>query len=894
MKGSNFITIVFFIIWFQNPSKAQSTHRDSILKEIRVIKTASAQLNKDFNIEKAIDTLEYAKTLYRKHNLEDEDVLFGLYVDLSNLYGHESIRQPEESEAYIDKAEALIEKADLLKKSNIVNFYISIGANKLDSSFFQESLGYISKANEYYDENFQHILNEVGNIDSKILKLDLLEWYVSVYQKMKLEKDLKMAFRNLELYYLKNQNVDELDYYYALASFRMGRFYQADDAEKAVFYFDKAEAKGDENIQLYSNICKGFAYLSAKEYSNLPQIVAKLNTFENLNRFQQLNIHEIAGRLYSEQKNIEKLVYHSNQALNLLNKNNTEIDVLDFKAEDFSPIEELKYPILLNQFAQFIEAVEDPILKETSTKLFHIGLEQFSDRIDREPFNNQLHNYKIIKNRMLHQISNPDVSLNTKKQILSYFENIENRANHNNLLKNRTIANTASQLDNYIKKEKTIRDKLTELKQKQQDLDTIFRQELSKLEVDLAEINKKIEDENPSFFKLNSSKFSFDNLNLAENTSVLIYSIADGELFRTTLSMDNIRTTLIGNYKSIELQVEEFLIAIKNPNSADRFNELSQNLYNILLSEVSITDNLIIKADESLLNIPFELLQSGSEYVIENSTIAYTKGLFYLNQNMYKSEKVAQSNANFYVPNYQNFMPADTELALRGEPYNLEGAQEEVQTLSELIGGQIYEKEQASKSNFFKTANNSSILHIAGHAFLNNDDAELSYIALSDSEEDNQLFISELYALKSNANLAVLSACNTGVGGYKSGQGIISLSEAFMYSGIPSTVSSLWSAPDQSTKDIMISFYHFLSEGFTKSKALQKAKLEYLSKVENPKLKHPYYWAGFVMYGNDAPIPLKNHTGLDWYYRVLITLGIILIFTLIYKLIKTKKQPIKA
>lgn len=69
----------------------------------------------------------------------------------------------------------------------------------------------------------------------------------------------------------------------------------------------------------------------------------------------------------------------------------------------------------------------------------------------------------------------------------------------------------------------------------------------------------------------------------------------------------------------------------------------------------------------------------------------------------------------------------------------------------------------------------------------------------------------------------------------------MSLSQAFMYSGIPATVSSLWSAPDQSTKEIMISFYTYLKEGLPKSKALQLAKVDYLENNTNPKLRHPHY-----------------------------------------------------
>ena len=142
--------------------------------------------------------------------------------------------------------------------------------------------------------------------------------------------------------------------------------------------------------------------------------------------------------------------------------------------------------------------------------------------------------------------------------------------------------------------------------------------------------------------------------------------------------------------------------------------------------------------------------------------------------------------------------------------------------------------------------------------------------------------ISELYGFKSNASLAVLSACNTGVGGYKSGKGIVSLSEAFLYAGIPSTISSLWSAPDNATKDIMVSFYTELTKGKSKSMALRNAKLNFITQNKDSRLNHPFYWAGFVLYGNDAPITLSN----GWDMKYYIFFGLILafiVFTLLYK-----------
>src|SRR5690554_8149849 len=83
----------------------------------------------------------------------------------------------------------------------------------------------------------------------------------------------------------------------------------------------------------------------------------------------------------------------------------------------------------------------------------------------------------------------------------------------------------------------------------------------------------------------------------------------------------------------------------------------------------------------------------------------------------------------------------------------------------------------------------------------------LSNLMFSNSETDYEMYISELYGLNFNAELAVLSACNTGIGGFKDGGDLVSMHHAFTTAGIPATVSSLWNVPDESTKEIMIAFY---------------------------------------------------------------------------------------
>lgn len=98
-----------------------------------------------------------------------------------------------------------------------------------------------------------------------------------------------------------------------------------------------------------------------------------------------------------------------------------------------------------------------------------------------------------------------------------------------------------------------------------------------------------------------------------------------------------------------------------------------------------------------------------------------------------------------------------------------------------------------------------------------------------------------------NANLVVLSACQSGKGKIIQGEGVVGLTRAVMYAGCPAAVVSLWSVDDKSTKELMIKFYHNLIEkDMSKEEGLRNAKLEMINTKEYSK---PYQWAAFVMYG---------------------------------------------
>jgi CHAT domain-containing protein len=117
----------------------------------------------------------------------------------------------------------------------------------------------------------------------------------------------------------------------------------------------------------------------------------------------------------------------------------------------------------------------------------------------------------------------------------------------------------------------------------------------------------------------------------------------------------------------------------------------------------------------------------------------------------------------------------------------------------------------------------------------------------NDPEEDGLLQVSEIYDLKLDCDLVVLSACRTGRGQLLSSEGILGLSRAFLYAGARSVVVSLWDVSDISTAHFMKDFYKHLLSDDSGATALRKAKLQMLQGSKQK--RHPYYWAPFVVIG---------------------------------------------
>ncbi|MEM9770379.1 MAG: CHAT domain-containing protein [Cyanobacteria bacterium P01_D01_bin.73] len=180
---------------------------------------------------------------------------------------------------------------------------------------------------------------------------------------------------------------------------------------------------------------------------------------------------------------------------------------------------------------------------------------------------------------------------------------------------------------------------------------------------------------------------------------------------------------------------------------------------------------------------------------------------------------------------------------------SLPGAEREAETISELLQAKPLLGADATKEAILDRVSNASTIHLATHGLL--DDLGTAgvpgAIALTPTETDSGLWRSpEIINLQLNADLVVLSACNTG-NGRVTGDGVVGLARSFAAAGAQSTVVSIWKVPDEPTATLMTDFYRQLQEGQSKADALRHAML-----TTRETYPQPYNWSAFMLLGESA------------------------------------------
>ncbi len=367
---------------------------------------------------------------------------------------------------------------------------------------------------------------------------------------------------------------------------------------------------------------------------------------------------------------------------------------------------------------------------------------------------------------------------------------------------------------------------------------------------------------------------------LLKNQSIIVleYVLADDYAGLFVISASDKSSAPIVKYfqleaspKEINEQIDQFVLAVTERRA--NFDVLGRQLYKTLLGaaakEIEGAGTLCIIPDGAIWKVPFQALQNGERFLLEDHATFFAPSLSVLDE-MQKTarrtkptkELLAFANPKYFVlPSKGQEKNTGRENVRGAKITPLPEAENEGKNILRMYKQKsaLYLRADAHESRFKKAAGDYKVLHFAAHGFLDNVSPMYSFLVLAPSSglenEDGLLTATEIMSLELNADMAVLSACDTALGEYRAGEGIMGMTWAFFAAGVPTTVASQWSVETVSTTRLMTAFHeNLVSEtGFkikkkaVKAEALRQAQLALL---KDEKYSLPYYWAGFTVIGS--------------------------------------------
>jgi CHAT domain-containing protein/Tfp pilus assembly protein PilF len=426
-----------------------------------------------------------------------------------------------------------------------------------------------------------------------------------------------------------------------------------------------------------------------------------------------------------------------------------------------------------------------------------------------------------------------------------------------------------------------------------------LKEEYRRVESEFEDLRIKIRLENPLYASVNYPQpVSVQDLQrdvLKKDETLLSYFISEEKSYAFVVSKDSFEVKPL-KVKGNELKalIDRYLSAIKENNIDDmkRFgNLLYKKLFEPLENYLDKNNDIIIVPMGELETIPFESFVVDKKktgrpvFLLEKYRLKYVQGATLLSilRKHYNRENTSNSFIGFGDPvyDYENFTkekPEQGSITRTDEEENsieneikeihrdryaraggildrLPQSGEEIQTIARLfekksLKNVAHLREQATEENA-KAAGMKDFgyIHFSCHGLLNDEfqSLVLSQLSPDKSKEDGYLTLNEIMNCDYNARLVVLSACETGKGKMYKGEGVTGLTRAVMYAGTPAVVASLWKVDDTASGELMIHFYqNILEKSMDKVEALRQAKLEL---INSQTFASPYYWSGFIMYG---------------------------------------------
>jgi len=806
----------------------------------KVYSSLSSVLRLEFDYENAVIYAEKSVDILEKANPGNINSYVISLIILGNT--HNVFNRFHLSLRYYNKALQLIEGDQNVNQDYLLNIYLASTINYALSDNPEEALKFL----HLYEEVFLDDAVELSGSDSAFLN----DIYGLVYlSDKKYDLARKHAKRSVDQFtsYLGLKNPDLSAAYYTLGNI----YVEVEEYDSALYYFQ------------HSLVCLLDKFNNLEIYSNPHEV-------DNPNAFRQYDI------LYKKASSLQKRFFKNNiiKDLKVALSTYTLID----KLNDYSRNSRMADAslLVLNEYfsAEYEKGIDCAYL-----------LYQETGDID------YLDTAFILMEKSKYMLLFKSLSLAEKTQSIDLPVNLK-------FIEDSLIAqytNYQVMVGNEEGKDTINTELINELK------DKVF---LYKKALD--DLKARIQEEYPSYAQIKYDSLfktirDFKAYCVKNNYLGIEYYWGETAIYLLFVNENEQSILKIERTDKLDNALEVVLNTLRNgfsfSNSTEDFLSYKQSawiLYRHLLKDVladaDINDlGIMIIPDGPLSQLPFEVLltkETNIDYVdykaldyllkTYNTGYAYSVNLL-LNDKRKKSEiknrllAFSYSSSNMITGNEGR---SDDLMELPNTEIELNAIKEEIGLKRSLY----YYDQNATESRFKNEAPEYSLIHLAVHGETDTANAinsRLIFKTGGDTQDDGNLYMHELYELDlSIAELAVLSACETGIGKSYVGEGVFSMARGFAYAGCPTIVMSLWRVKDRHTADLMSNFYRYLNKGQDVNKSLNMSKLDFIEGADEIKA-HPSNWAAFVSIG-ESKVLVRNYN--LFIYMLALVAFIVLIF----------------
>ncbi len=827
---------------------------------------------------------------YMKNNILDILTTSARYIGLYDLglnYAFEKLKYNQSQNDFLNLSHTYNSMALIYKRFH---------DQKRALEYFKKSMElrkrYAPEWTPYVSVNIGEMYNEYGNADSAFI------WF---------QNTLKI---------LNEQGVQENLLYSAIYSSISVILAKQDEFEPAIRYIDKCleirsrHFKTDDIRYTKFLIIKAEILINSGELSDAKVILEQLKeSYTDKSNSPQIisHYHKTMAQLFKAENKISEAIKEYQKSIIILSRDFEDMDINHLPDKnDFFYGKDKLLPIIIQKtklINDLYMETGNPQYLSLVTDHYNFSLSLINMMIDDQSgmlsvsglFRDYSHLYETaIKAAVSLDELYPDEK--NYQDISSYME--ASRMNHSKALyRLNQVINYGGIPDSVVHRkaelESMIASSRTDTMEESGNLSEKFRmeQELDRIQLLLKNKNRNIDLIHTIDFDL----LRQSQRKLNRKKIILQYYFGEEKLYLlATTRLSNKFLSLSWTQKEKQ-DLGDFIRQLKVPGYSSEMLELNNRVYHSLGLDSVLTSDIrevIVIPDRELYFIPFDALKDTEQnFIISKYTIYTENSLFFMNAKKNRVDKSISllGLAPFAEDETESFTSDTVRSYNSMDFYPLPGTKSEVETIQSLMGGIIKTGSSATEKYFRENAKGFEIIHLSSHSYLDDNDPFFNSIILAPGpgKDDGYLHTHEIYGLNLAADMVTLSACNTGVGSFLDGEGMISLATGFRSAGVKNIVMSLWNLPDDATSEVMMNFYSYLKAGKKKADALRLAKLDYLKNADQ-NTSTPYFWAASVLIGTNSPLVFRNKYFLV--FACLVSFSFLMIFIYWYKKRRNQKM----